>query len=163
MCAYPGGSYIKVAFYGNTIGIDTYCFDFNTNNSSSFPKLVILSCYIDGSDTPIVKHLSEALGNILIFSDSLKDNSDGLPHTAKICISIIQENQENKNRFSWPNAVVVQNILIEKHKTIVDPTSVNDPKNPSLQFKRSKNVLIYGDSLIECSTVGSDYESNAKM
>jgi hypothetical protein len=92
MTAYPGGAYIKVAFFGNTIGIDAYC-------ASSFPTRITLSCYIDGSDKPIVTSLSNALGNILIFSNNLKDLPDSQPHTAKIVVNTIKQEDNQQNRF----------------------------------------------------------------
>jgi hypothetical protein len=93
MTTYPGGAYIKVAFLGNTIGIDTYC-------TSSFPKRVSFACYIDGAKEPIVKSLSKALGNLLIFADNLKPLANDKPHTAKICVRYIQPENEKQNRFN---------------------------------------------------------------
>jgi beta-mannanase len=90
---YPGGAYIKVAFYGDTIGLDVYC-------SSSFPKRITFACYIDDSKEPIVKKLSDALGNFLIFSDSLKNLPNDKPHTAKIYVRSIQEENTKQNRFA---------------------------------------------------------------
>jgi hypothetical protein len=56
--------------------------------------------------------------------------------------------------------------LIQKNKTLVDPSTVVDPKYPtdsSIHFKRDKNVLIYGDDYIEAQDVGSNLESNALL
>jgi hypothetical protein len=89
MSAYPGGAYIKVVFYGNTIGLNTYCV-------SSYPKRVTFACYIDDNKEPIVKSLSQSLGNILIFANNL--SSDQL-HTAKICIRSIKQASSEQNRF----------------------------------------------------------------
>jgi hypothetical protein len=148
MSTYPGGAYIKVAFVGSTIGLDVYC-------TSSFPKRITFACYIDGNDTPIVKSLSQALGNILIFTDTLAENQ---VHTAKICIRTIKQENSTQNRFVWPDVIFVQNICIQKDKSLIDPKS-----EQSHYFVKDKNVLIYGDDYLEPQTVGSDLESNALL
>jgi hypothetical protein len=50
----------------------------------------------------------------------------------------------------------VQNILIEKNKTLVDANVLSD-------FVKEKSVLIYGDDYLEAQNVGSDLESNAML
>jgi hypothetical protein len=151
MTTYPGGAYIKIAFYGNTCGINAYC-------TSSFPRRIFLSCYIDNNLTPIVKSLDQALGNILIFADNnLHALDENKPHTAKIYISTIRQPSNNQDRFSWPDAIVVQGILLQRGSNIVDPSTVDDPFNPAFKFKRDKNVLIYGDDNTEMPDVGTDF------
>ena len=65
------GGYVKIAFTGKHLGI---CVDL-AQMSEQFRDNVLLNAYIDGSDRPIVKKLSDTKDDEIVFSDSLEQGN----------------------------------------------------------------------------------------
>lgn len=130
-----GGSYVKIAFTGDTLGInvDTTALD----GAGYDPANIKVHAYIDGATTPISKTLADAVSNTVTFSNSLTPGN----HYARIMLSATQQ-FNNRWTSGAPNSLRITGIQLNTSGT------VNDLSTTPLAQKPRK-ILIYGDSITE--------------
>lgn len=136
----PGGGYVKVAFSGSTLGIGV-----STTTMAGVPmNSVVIHAYIDGTTTPIEKTLADADGNnVVTFTSSLSSGN----HYAQIFLS---KTSTSYDRWNGPASV----LRITKIQ-LASNGSVRSLADTALA-KKSRKILIYGDSITEGHLVSQD-------
>lgn len=136
------GSYVDIAFTGNTIGLNV---DVSMLGGPVLPSNITISAYID-NDTPLTMSLNDVSANQLIFTNSLSNGT----HYAHI---VIESNTNYSSRWSYSGGDPLSLLRITSLQ--LNGSGITNSLQNTPIYKLGPKIIYFGDSITEGNGVSA--------